>query len=102
MSYFSTERTKIKYKFGIAEERIRDAMDERPIYKNTLQNNNLIRFLWDTYNDDMSAGTILRVASYLRNNFPEYDTRLNIETRANYETAYHEHFSPPSLDDMPF
>jgi len=72
---------------------VRETLEENPNLRDIKKSNDLIRYIWRNYSDDIKAESILRLARVARIENPELDTRFNIENRANAETAYRQYLS---------
>ena len=81
----------MKEKLNTLEYKIRDSFEVNPDLINLKNINDLVRYIWDYYDMDISCESIARVARTIRAD--GLDTEENQEIRANAETAYHEHYN---------
>jgi hypothetical protein len=102
-SLFAVRREIAKGELTRLEKLVIRVFEERPDLRNIGNKdgkkciNELIRYIWANYGDE-NASSIVRIASKIRAERPEYDTEHNQNERANAETAAHQYFGNYGVD----
>lgn len=86
-----TKREATKRSLKDLEGHILATLEVFPRMRELENSNDLIRWIWKVYGDNIKAESILRLARKVRAEHPELDTQSNQDERANAEVAYREY-----------
>lgn len=88
---YKEERAKVVKRLGRIERIIRKVFESQPHLIELSNLNELVRWIWKYFSEDIPCSSITRIARKLRAT-NEFDTENNKRIRANNETATRKYF----------